>query len=125
MRRFGSNRPEDGDQIERYLASLERWSSRRERAELVVEARRHLFDASRRAMGAGTPRDAAVRAALRAFGPAWRVGLRSRVAVASDALASRLGSRAGAARLGRRMAWLVRLRPKLTRRLRRTLERRA
>lgn len=66
------------DRVERYLRRLERWAPRDSRRELVMEARRHLYEATRRAEQTGLAIDAAQEAAIRAFGPAWRIGLAER-----------------------------------------------
>jgi len=63
------------DPIERYPRWLGWWSPRVARAELVAEARRRLYDAARRAERDGHDQRTAQRAAIRAFGPAWQVGL--------------------------------------------------
>ena len=66
------------DHVERYLRRLERWAPRRCRHDLVMEARRHLYDATRQAEQRGMSHELAQRTALRAFGPAWRIGLSAR-----------------------------------------------
>ena len=66
------------DHVERYLRRLARWAPRKSRHDLVMEASRHLYEATRRAEEKGLPHEAAQRAALRAFGPAWRIGLSER-----------------------------------------------
>lgn len=66
------------DHVGRYLRRLSRWVPRACRDELVMEAARHLYDATRRAEGEGLPRAMAQQAAIRAFGPAWRIGLAAR-----------------------------------------------
>ena len=66
------------DHVERYLRRLARWAPRKSRHDLVMEASRHLYEATRRAEEAGLTHEAAQRAAVRAFGPAWRIGLSER-----------------------------------------------
>ena len=66
------------DHVERYLRRLARWAPRRSRHDLVMEASRHLYEATRRAEEEGLMHEAAQRAAIRAFGPAWRIGLSER-----------------------------------------------
>lgn len=70
--------PRPPDHVDRYLRRLSRWAPRACRHDLVAEASRHLYDATARAEAAGLPRDAARRAAVAAFGPAWRIGLSAR-----------------------------------------------
>mgnify|MGYP001399086335 CR=1 FL=1 len=126
MTRPRRDKPADGRDVERYLTRLGRWSARRERDDLVAEARRHLFDAAERGFRAGLPRDAAVRVAIRSFGPAWRIGMRSRALAAADAARFLLSHpRGGTAGLLRCIArfWRCGLAP--LRRGRRMLERRA
>ncbi|MBV9281292.1 MAG: hypothetical protein JOZ41_14525 [Chloroflexi bacterium] len=82
-RRHRSRSP---DQIERYLRRLAWWAPPGSRGELVAEARRHLYDATRRAQDAGLSHAGAQRAAIEAFGPAWRIGLAERRAMASPSL---------------------------------------
>jgi len=80
------------DPVEAYLHRLARWAPPQERDELVAEARRHLHDAALRLERAGmNPRDAR-RAATRAFGPAWRIGLAARgVAIPLPVLPRQVG----------------------------------
>ena len=66
------------DHVERYLRRLARWAPRKSRHDLVMEASRHLYEATRRAEEGGLPHEAAQCAAVRAFGPAWRIGLSER-----------------------------------------------
>jgi hypothetical protein len=66
------------DHVERYLRRLARWAPRKSRHDLVMEASRHLYEATRRAEEEGLTRQAAQSAAIRAFGPAWRIGLSER-----------------------------------------------
>jgi len=68
----------DRDCVERYLRRLSLWVPRASRHDLVMEAERHLYEATRRAERDGLTHEVAQRAALRAFGPAWRVGLAAR-----------------------------------------------
>jgi hypothetical protein len=68
----------DADTAERYLRRLARWLPRRERQGLVLEARRHLYDATLRYEAAGLDHATAQHAAIEAFGPAWRIGLAAR-----------------------------------------------
>lgn len=78
MKMKGSRCRRSPDRVERYLRRLERWTPRDSRGELVMEARRHLYEATRRAEQSGLAHDAAQDAAIRAFGPAWRIGLAER-----------------------------------------------
>jgi len=71
-------KPRPPDHVDRYLRRLSRWAPRACRHDLVAEASRHLYEATQRAEAAGLPRDAAQRAAVAAFGPAWRIGLSAR-----------------------------------------------
>jgi hypothetical protein len=66
------------DHVERYLRRLARWAPRKSRLDLVMEASRHLYEATRRAEDEGLTHEAAQRAAMRAFGSAWRIGLSER-----------------------------------------------
>lgn len=66
------------DRVERYLRRLAIWAPRRCRHDLVMEARRHLYDATRQAEQSGLSHERAQQTALRAFGPAWRIGLSAR-----------------------------------------------
>jgi hypothetical protein len=66
------------DHVERYLRRLARWEPRKSRHDLVMEASHHLYEATRRAEEEGLTREAAQSAAIRAFGPAWRIGLSER-----------------------------------------------
>jgi hypothetical protein len=66
------------DHVERYLRRLARWTPRKSRHDLVMEASRHLYEATRCAEEEGLTHEAAQRAAIRAFGPAWRIGLSER-----------------------------------------------
>jgi hypothetical protein len=66
------------DHVERYLRRLARWAPRKSRHDLVMEASRHLYEATCRAEEDGLTHEAAQRAAIRAFGPAWRIGLAER-----------------------------------------------
>ena len=66
------------DHVERYLRRLARWAPGKSRHDLVMEASRHLYEATRRAEEEGLRHGAAQRAAIRAFGPAWRIGLSER-----------------------------------------------
>ena len=66
------------DQLDRYLRRLARWAPRDSRQGLLLEARRHLYDATLRAEQAGLTRAEAQCAAIAAFGPAWRIGLAAR-----------------------------------------------
>lgn len=66
------------DPVECYLRRLAHWAAPEERADLVAEARRHLYDAILMGEAAGMGPDRARSAALEAFGPAWRVGLATR-----------------------------------------------
>lgn len=75
MSRFGRRR---ADPVERYLRRLRRWAPRASRDLLELEARRHLYDAVCRLERSGLPPQAARRAAVTAFGPAWRIGLAER-----------------------------------------------
>lgn len=61
--------------IERYLSQLARLAPGGDRDELVMEARRHLFDAMESAVSDGVPAETAQREAIRAFGPAPRIAL--------------------------------------------------
>ncbi len=63
------------DPVELYPRWLGWWSGRAARAALVAEARRRLYDATHRAEQDGADQRAAQHAAIRAFGPAWQVGL--------------------------------------------------
>ena len=66
------------DHVERYLRRLAHWAPRKSRHDLVMEASRHLYEATRRAEEEGLTHEAAQLAAVRAFGPAWRIGLSER-----------------------------------------------
>ena len=66
------------DHVERYLRRLARWAPRKSRHDLVMEASCHLYEATRRAEEEGLTHEAAQCAAVRAFGPAWRIGLSER-----------------------------------------------
>jgi hypothetical protein len=66
------------DRVERYLRRLARWAPRKSRHDLVMEASCHLYEATRRGEEAGLTHEAAQRAAVHAFGPAWRIGLAER-----------------------------------------------
>ena len=66
------------DHVERYLRRLARWAPRKSRHDLVMEASGHLYEATRRAEEEGLTHEAAQSAAIRAFGPAWRIGLAER-----------------------------------------------
>ena len=66
------------DPIERYLRRLSFWAPRRSRHDLLIEAERHLYDTTRRGEELGLSRREAQLCALRAFGPAWRIGLAAR-----------------------------------------------
>jgi len=59
------------DCVERYLRRLSLWAPRASRHDLLAEAERHLYEATRRAERDGLTHGLA----QRAFGPAWRVGL--------------------------------------------------
>ncbi len=71
-------KPRPLDYVDRYLRRLSRWAPRACRHDLVAEASRHLYDATARAEAIGLPHDAAQRAAVATFGPAWRIGLAAR-----------------------------------------------
>ena len=75
------------DRIERYLRRLGHWAPRSGGADLVAEARRHLYEATCRLERAGVSHDAAQRRAIRDFGPAWRIGLSERGLSPSSPLA--------------------------------------
>lgn len=75
MSKLGRRR---ADPVERYLRRLRRWAPRASREALVLEARRHLYDAACRLERSGLPPEAARHAAVAAFGPAWRIGLAER-----------------------------------------------
>ncbi len=66
------------DHVARYLRRLSRWAPRGSRHDLIMEAERHLYETTRRAEDAGLSHELAQRAAVRAFGPAWRIGLATR-----------------------------------------------
>ena len=66
------------DPVKRYLRRLSRWAPRDSRHDLVMEAERHLYEATRRGEGEGLPHELAQQTAVRAFGPAWRIGLAAR-----------------------------------------------
>ncbi|HEX2032832.1 MAG TPA: hypothetical protein VHS99_01485 [Chloroflexota bacterium] len=101
-------------EIERYLRRLRRCLPRVCREEMVAEARRHLYDATRRAAAGGAGHQAAQRAALRAFGPAWRIALEAHRAYGTPPLTwlSWLGSCPARLRTGLR-TWpgIISLRP--------------
>jgi hypothetical protein len=78
------------DHVERYLRRLARWAPRKSRHDLVMEASRHLYEATCRAEEKGLTREAAQRAAVRAFGPAWRIGLSERGLLDTAAIRARL-----------------------------------
>ena len=78
------------DHVERYLRRLARWAPRKSRHDLVMEASRHLYEATRRGEEAGLTPEAAQRAAIRAFGPAWRIGLAERGLLDTAAIRARL-----------------------------------
>jgi hypothetical protein len=80
--------PPARDPVEAYTRRLAWWLPRCARQELLAEARRHLYDATARAERAGLDHCAAQRAAVRAFGPAWRVGLAAHRAYDSRLLAA-------------------------------------
>jgi len=80
---FGRRQRTAGDRIEPYLRKLRRWAPASYRDDLVAEARRHLYDATYRHQQRGMSRYEAQRAAVRAFGPAWRIGLAARQAEGS------------------------------------------
>jgi len=58
--------------VERYLRRLSRWAPRGSRHDLVMEARRHLYEASRRAEDAGLSHELAQCAASACS--SWRKG---------------------------------------------------
>lgn len=78
MSRWRTRRRCPPDHVERYLRRLAIWAPRRCRHDLIMEARRHLYDATRQAEQNGLSHELAQRTALRAFGPAWRIGLSAR-----------------------------------------------
>jgi hypothetical protein len=78
MTRLRRRRRGRADPIDRYLRWLSFWAPRRCRRDLLLEAERHLYDMTRRGEDLGLSRREAQDCALRAFGPAWRIGLASR-----------------------------------------------
>ncbi len=78
MTRLGPWRRGRADPIERYLRRLSFWAPRHCRRDLLLEAERHLYDTTRRGEELGLSRRDAQLCALRAFGPAWRIGLAAR-----------------------------------------------
>jgi hypothetical protein len=78
MSRLRRRRRGRADPVERYLRRLSYWAPRRCRHDLLLEAERHLYDMTRHGEELGLSRREAQICALRAFGPAWRVGLAAR-----------------------------------------------
>lgn len=107
------------DHVARYLRRLSRWAPRGSRHDLVMEAERHLYEATRRAEDDGLSHEMAQRAAVRAFGPAWRIGLAARgldenpLFVVSRGVAMALTLPVRALRLSRGPRWRRRPRPRL------------
>ncbi len=95
------------DHVERYLRRLSRWAPRGSRHDLVMEVERHLYEATRRAEDKGLSHELAQRAAVRAFGSAWRIGLAARGLDESSFFAP---MRRAAAMFGGRVRWLRPLR---------------
>jgi len=101
MRGQGDHRAPD--HIERYLRRLSCWAPRGSRHDLVMEAERHLYEATCRAEDEGLSPELAQRSAVRAFGSAWRIGLAARGLDESLFFAP---MRRAAAMFGGRVRWL-------------------